>query len=71
MYTYDFDPTRTDMYSDMGAMRLPHSHVPVFDLVEYLNHENGELTEAYKVREGLKDSSGIELIEYFFNSRRV
>lgn len=60
------------MYSDMGAMRLPHSHVPVFDLIDYLNRKNKDLTKDYRRTQGLCDNKkGIKLIEYFYKSRKV
>jgi len=69
IYTKVFDHTKTDLYSDMGAMRIPKSHIPVFDLIEFLNEKTGHITDEYRREHGQQHLKAIELIEYFFDSR--
>lgn len=39
--THDFGSAKGKkwQYSDMGAMRLPQNHAPVFDMIDYINEK--------------------------------
>lgn len=63
----------------MGAMRLPRSHSPAFDLISYVNSELKEMNSEIEQKNKELEQKGqklldiphplLELREYFYDSR--